>query len=169
MGLVHAPLPYTFKACPLLMCLPWPRGSSVHSAAYSWLLMVWIVFWFFIGLLLSRVVSNLIVGFPLLSPLFAPYVILLPFLSCHCYFCCGIIWPMLVGPFLGLVHVLLSIGYNDPVWSLDLYLCYFGLSWPIILLVGSFSFMSLLYFSYITLHILRHLSFSTKKKYIYIY
>ena len=45
---------------------------------------------------------------------------------------------MLAGPLLGLLHVLLSIGYNDPVWSFGLYSCYFGLSWPITLLVGSF-------------------------------
>ena len=45
---------------------------------------------------------------------------------------------MLAGPLLGLLHVLLSNGYNDPVWSLDLYSCYFGLSWLIILLMSSF-------------------------------
>ena len=55
-----------------------------------------------------------------------------------CYFYYGVIWPMLVRPLLGLLHVLLSIGYNDPVWSLDLYSCYFELSSPITLLVGSF-------------------------------
>ena len=54
------------------------------------------------------------------------------------YSCCGVFWPVLVRPLLGLLHALLSIGYNDLVWSLDLYSYYFGLSWPITLLVGSF-------------------------------
>ena len=45
---------------------------------------------------------------------------------------------MLVEPLFGQLHVHLSIGYNDPIWSLDLYSCYFGLSWPITLLMGSF-------------------------------
>ena len=38
---------------------------------------------FFIGLLLSRVGPCLIMGFPLFSPFFASFIILLPFLSCH--------------------------------------------------------------------------------------
>ena len=54
------------------------------------------------------------------------------------YSCCGAIWSMLVGPLSGLLYTLLSIGYNDAIWSLGLYLCYFGISWPITLLVGSF-------------------------------
>ena len=54
------------------------------------------------------------------------------------YSYCGVVWPVLTGPLLGLLHALLSIGYNDPVWSLDLYSCYFGLSLPIALLVVSF-------------------------------
>ena len=55
-----------------------------------------------------------------------------------CYSCCGVIWLMPTGLFLGLLHVLLSIGYSDLVWSLNLYLCYLGFSWPITLLVGLF-------------------------------
>ena len=54
-----------------------------------------------------------------------------------CYSYCGAIWSMLVGPLSGLLYTLLSIGYNDPKWSLGLYSCYFGLSWPITF-VGSF-------------------------------
>ena len=38
---------------------------------------------FFIGLPLSRVGPCLIMGFPLFSPFFASFVILLPFLPCH--------------------------------------------------------------------------------------
>ena len=38
---------------------------------------------FFIGLLLSRVGPCLIMGFPLFSPFFTSFVILLPFLPCH--------------------------------------------------------------------------------------
>ena len=45
---------------------------------------------------------------------------------------------MLGGPLLGPLRVPLSIGHNDLVWSLDLHSCYFGLSEPITLLVGSF-------------------------------
>ena len=59
------------------------------------------------------------------------------------YSCCSVIWSVLPGPLLSLLHVLLLIGYNDPAWLLDLYSCYFGLSWPITLSVGSFgSFLS---------------------------
>ena len=55
-----------------------------------------------------------------------------------CYSCRGVKWPQLARPLLGFLRILLLIGYNDPVWSLDLYSCYFRLSWPITLLVGSF-------------------------------
>ena len=79
-------------------------------------------------------------GFPLFSPLFALTVILLPFLPCHSAISIVVLFdPCLLVLFLGLLHVLLSIGYNDPVWSLDLYSCYCGLSWPITLLMGSFN------------------------------
>ena len=84
---------------------------------------------FFIGLLLSRAGPCLIMGFPLFSPLFAPTVILLPFLPCYSAISIVVLFdPCLLVLFLGLLHVLLSIGYNDPVWSLDLYSCYCGLS-----------------------------------------
>ena len=55
-----------------------------------------------------------------------------------CYLCCGVIWLVLAGLLLGQLYVLLWIGYNALVWSLNLYSCYFGLSWPITLFVGSF-------------------------------
>ena len=73
LGLTHGPLLCTSKACPLLMHLPWPGGSFVHLFSD---------FSFFIGLFLSRAGPCLIVGFPLFSPLFAPSITLLPFLSC---------------------------------------------------------------------------------------
>ena len=74
LGLTHGPLLCTSKACPLLMHLPWPGGSFVH---------LFFDFSFFIVLFLSRAGPCLIVGFPLFSPLFAPFVTLLPFLSCR--------------------------------------------------------------------------------------
>ena len=92
---------------------------------------------FFIGLLLSRVGPCLIVGFPLFSPFFTPNLAAIPTIP-FCCSCRGVIWPVLARPLLGLLRVHLLIGYNDLVWSLDLYSCYFGLSWPITLLVGSF-------------------------------
>ena len=69
---------------------------------------------FFIGLLLSRVESYLIVGFSLFSPFFAPSVNLLAFLPCHCYSCCDVIWPVLARPLLGLLYAFLLLDYNDP-------------------------------------------------------
>ena len=52
------------------------------------------------------------------------------------YSYCGVIWFVLVGPLLGLLHAFLSLNYRDPVLSLGLHSCYFGLSWPIPLLTG---------------------------------
>ena len=101
LGLAHAPLLCTSKTCPLLLHLPWFGGSSVHSAAHPWPLMVWIAFLFLIpySLLLPRAGPCLIVGFFSFSLFFASSVILLPFsvipLCCSCR---GIIWLMPVGP-----------------------------------------------------------------------
>ena len=85
LGLAHAPLLCMFKTCLLLICLPWSGGSSVHSAAYSWPLVAWIIFWSSIlyGLLPTRAVPCLIMGISPFSPLFAPSVNLLAFLPCH--------------------------------------------------------------------------------------
>ena len=58
---------------------------------------------------------------------------------CHSFLISyGAIWSMPIRPLSSLLYTLLSIGYNVPVWSLGFYLCYFGLSWPITLLVGFF-------------------------------
>ena len=94
---------------------------------------------FFIGLLLSRARPFLDCRFSPLEPILCPFrnLIAIPTIPL-CYFYRGVTWPMLVGPSLGLLHVLLLIGFNDPVWSLDLYSCYFGLPWPITLLVSPF-------------------------------
>ena len=85
LNLVRAPLSCMSKACLLLMHLPWFRGSSVHFVAHSWPLVAWTIFWSAIlyGLLPSRAGPCLIVGFSLFSPLFAPFISLLVFLSCH--------------------------------------------------------------------------------------
>ena len=96
---------------------------------------------FFIGLLLSRAGPCLIMGFPLFSPFFTPSVILLPFLPYH---------PTIPTVVLFGMCLLASFGpaacssLNDSICSLDLYSYYFGLSWPITLLVGSFSHFFLL-------------------------
>ena len=45
LGLVRAPFSCVSKACLLLMRLPWSKGSSMHSTAHSWPLMVWTIFW----------------------------------------------------------------------------------------------------------------------------
>ena len=74
LGIARGPFLCTSKACPLLMRLPWLGGSFVH---------LFFDFSFFIGLFLSRAGPCLIVGFPLFSPLFAPSIIPLPFLSCR--------------------------------------------------------------------------------------
>ena len=101
LGLTCAPLLGTSKTYPLLMRLPWSRGSSVHFAAHPWPIMAWTAFWFLIphNLLFSRAGSCPVVGFPFLSPLFALFVILL--LLSTIPFCCsyrGVIWPVPVGP-----------------------------------------------------------------------
>ena len=94
---------------------------------------------FFIGLLLSRVGPCLIVGFYFFSLLLCSFCGLATIPAMLLYYTChGVIWPQLAGPLLGLLRFLLSISYNDLVWSLDLYSCYFRLSWPLTLLVGSF-------------------------------
>ena len=99
-------------------------GSSVHFATHPWPLMAWTIFWFpiFYGLLPLGAGLCLIVGFSSFSLLFCSFRSLatIPVVPL-CHSCCDIIWPMLAGPI-----------------SLDLYSCYFGLSCPITLLVGSF-------------------------------
>ena len=131
LSLARAPILCMSKACLLLMCLPWSRGSSVHFTAHPWPLMVWTVFWFLIpyGLLLSKARPCLIVSFSFFSLLFCSFrsFSTIPTMLLG-YSCCGIIWPQLARPLLGLLRIPLSIGYNDPVWSLNLYSCYFRLS-----------------------------------------
>ena len=67
------------------MRLPWHEGSSTCSATHSWPLVAWTGFWVVIlyGLLSSRAVPCLIVGFSLLNPLFPPSIDWLACLSCH--------------------------------------------------------------------------------------
>ena len=93
---------------------------------------------FFIGLLLSRARPLLDYGFPSLKPILCSFcnLVVIPAIPL-CYSCHGVTWPVLARPSLGLLHVL-SIGFNDLIWSLDLYLYYFGLPWSITLLVGPF-------------------------------
>ena len=80
---------------------------------------------FFIGLLLSRAVPCLIVGFSYFSPFFAPSVVLLSFLSYHS----TIPTVMLFDPCsLDLFEPATYSSLNDSIWSLDLYSCYFELS-----------------------------------------
>ena len=72
----------------LVRCSCICRGLEVHLCILPLILnLIWHElfsnFPFFIGLLLSRAGPCLIVGFSLFSPLFAPSVILLPFLPCH--------------------------------------------------------------------------------------
>ena len=138
LGLVRAPLPVYIKSL-----------FAAHTFAIVWRLICafyhssltfcgencFLIFLFFIGLLLSRVGFCLIVGFSLFSPFFAPSIILLPFLPYHYVVPAMVLFDSCL---LGLLHVHFSIGYNDPIWSLDLYSYYFGLSWPLTLLVGSF-------------------------------
>ena len=135
LGLVRAPLSCVSKACLLLMHLPWLGGSFVRSAAHYWLLMAWTGFWSFIlyGLLPSWASPCLIVGFSLLNPLFAPSVGLLVFLPCHPIIPVVVLFDLcllglLYAFLLGLLYAFLSLNYDDPVLSLGLYLCYFGLS-----------------------------------------
>ena len=106
------------------MYLLWYGGSSVHSTTHPWPLIAWTIFWFPIlyGLLPLGDRLCLIVDFSSFSLLFCSFCSLatIPAIPlCHSY--CDVIWPILARPF-----------------SLDLYSCYFGLSCPIILLVGSF-------------------------------
>ena len=139
LSLVRVPFPCVFKACLLLMRLPWPRGSSVYSAAHSWLLVAWIGFWAFIlyGLLHSRAKPCLIVGCSILYPLFAPSIGLLVFLPCHSVILAMVLFgPCLSGLLWACYMLFLSLNYNGPMLSLGLYSCYFGFSWPIPSLTG---------------------------------
>ena len=85
LSLVRAPLPCVSMACLLLMCFPWLEGLSVHFAARSWLIVVWIGIWAFVlyVLLPSWVRPCLIMDFSFSNPLFAIFMGLLAFLPCH--------------------------------------------------------------------------------------
>ena len=139
LGLAHALVLCTSKTCPLLMRLPWSRGLSVHSTVHPWPLIAWIVFWFliFYGLLLSRVRLYLIMGFSFFSLVFAFFVVLLPFLSCHsaiptvvlCSIVHGSLCPSMV---IRLTYV--TLGFLDPLYCLWTPLAHFFLlehPWPI--------------------------------------
>ena len=65
LGLMHAPFPCMSKACLLLMRLSWTGGLPTRSAAHSWSLVAWTVFWSSIlyGLLPLRVGPSSIMGF----------------------------------------------------------------------------------------------------------
>ena len=141
MGLARALVLCMSKACPLLMHLPWSEGLFMHFATHPWPLMAWLLsdFSFPYNLLLSRTGPYLILGFSFFSLLLCSFrgLATIPTMLL-CYSSCGVIWPQLARPLLGLLRIPLLIGYNDLVRSLDLYSCYFGLSWPITLLMGSF-------------------------------
>ena len=89
----------------------------------------------FISLLFSRAGPCLIMGFPLFNPFFAPSVVLLPFLPYHSTVPTMVLFDLCL---LGLFGPTVCSFLNDSIWLLDLYSCYFGLSQPITLLVGSF-------------------------------
>ena len=85
LGLMCALLPYVSMACLLLMRLPWLESSSVHFAAHSWPLVMWMVLWafaFYISLL-SWVGPCSIVAFSFFSPFFALVIGLLALLPYH--------------------------------------------------------------------------------------
>ena len=70
----------------LVRCSCIYHGLEIHLCILPFILdLLWRELFFdspfFIGLLLSRAGPCLILGFPLFSPFFAPFVILLPFLS----------------------------------------------------------------------------------------
>ena len=128
-----------------LVCCSWVcHGLEVHLCILPLILnLLWCElsydFSLFIGLLLSKAGPLLDCGFSLLEPILYSFrnLVAIPAIPlCYSYY--GVTWPVLAGPPLGLLHVLLSIGFNDPVWSLDLYSYYFRLSWPITLFVGPF-------------------------------
>ena len=83
------------------MHLPWSEGSSMHSAAHPWPLMVWTIFWFLIlyGLLPLGAGLCLIVGFSSFSLLFCSFHSLatIPAIPL-CYSCRGVIWLVPAGP-----------------------------------------------------------------------
>ena len=81
-------------------------------------------FLFFISLFLSRAGPCLIMSFPPFSPFFAPSAILLPFLPYHCAILIVMSFDLCL---LGLFRPATYSSLNDVIWSLDLYLCYFGL------------------------------------------
>ena len=52
------------------------------------------------------------------------------------YSCCVIIWPVLVGPLLGMLYAFLLLYSSGPILSLGKYSCCFRFPWPIPLLSG---------------------------------
>ena len=127
------PGPYTcFTSCvcqKLIHCSCACRGLEIHLCILPLIFnLVWHElfsdFPFFISLFLSSAGPYLIVGFPHFNPFFAPSAILLSFLSYHS------IIPVVMSfnpCLLGLFGPAAYSSLNDLIWSLDLYLCYFGL------------------------------------------
>ena len=82
-GLTRALVLCTTKACPLLMHLPWFGGSSVHSATHPWPLMTWTILLVSHSLRLASFFKGWALfdrGLSLISLLFGPSIVLLPFL-----------------------------------------------------------------------------------------
>ena len=83
LDLARAPVLCTFKACPLLMHLPWSGGSSVHFTAHPWPFTVWTAFWFLISLWLAVLKGRALFAYGLFFLQPTPFVVLLPFLPCY--------------------------------------------------------------------------------------
>ena len=112
LGLALASFLCMFKACMLLMRLPWSRGLSAHFASHFWLLMAWAVFWSptFYALLPLGAGLCRIMGFPSFSLLFYFFRSLV-IISCHTILS-FLLWCYLTQScwtFLGLPFILLSM------------------------------------------------------------
>ena len=128
LGLARAPLLCMSKTCPLPMRWPRSGGLSAHSAAHSWLLMTWAIFWFPILYDLLPLAAGLclIMGFSSFNLLFCSFL-----QSCYHFllYHSTILAMILFDPsLLGLFGPIAYSSLNNSVWSLGSF---------IILLAGS--------------------------------
>ena len=134
-----------FRVCPKLVCF----SCVCHGleARLCILPLILDLFWhelfydfpFFISLFLSRAGPCLIVGFPPFSPFFASSAILLQFLLYHSAILAVVSFDLCL---LGLFGPATYSSLSDLIWSLDLYLCYFGFFWTHYIICGLFCAIS---------------------------
>ena len=113
------------KACLLLMGLSWSRGSSMHSAVHSWLLLAWTIFWSSIlyGLFSSK-------GWVQVGNAWA--LCMLQFCACPKLVCCSRVCHGLEARLCVLTLILDFLWcepFSDPLFFMACFLHGLGLTW----------------------------------------